>query len=47
MAPVQKSASPPDHRRPNLSGQFPYLQAGAGIRVFWFFSSEKNRFFFF
>jgi hypothetical protein len=26
-----------------LSGQVPDLRTGAGIKVFWFFSSEKNK----
>jgi hypothetical protein len=26
----------------NLSGHGPYLYAGAELKVFWFFSSEKN-----
>jgi hypothetical protein len=29
-------------RRFPLSGQGPYLYAGAELKVFWFFSSEKN-----
>jgi len=26
-----------------LSGQIPYLGTSAGTKVFWFFSSEKNK----
>jgi hypothetical protein len=29
-------------RRFHLSGHGPDLYAGAGVKVFWFFSSEKN-----